>query len=132
MSKLDAFRQALDHSPDNVPLLLLFAHAALDDWALDEAKSAFERVLKVETGRPEAQIGIARVLFLAGKASEAAVRAESVIQQHPQFAPAHALLARLELLDGNRESARAHYAEALRLDTALRDRGIVVEWGGAD
>lgn len=129
MSKLDALRQALDLSPDNVPLLLLFAHAALDEWALDDAKTAFEKTLAVEPNRPEAQIGIARVLFLAGKASEAAVRAESVIQQHPQFAPAHTLLARLELLDGNRDSARAHYAEALRLDPTLRDPGIEAELG---
>jgi transitional endoplasmic reticulum ATPase len=129
MSKLDALRQALDLSPNNVPLLLLFAHAALDEWALDDAKSAFEKALTIESTRPEAQIGIARVLFLAGKASEAAVRAESVIQRHPHFAPAHALLARLELLDGNRESARARYAEALRLDPALRDPGIEAELG---
>jgi transitional endoplasmic reticulum ATPase len=131
MSKLDSLRQALAHSPDNPPLLLLFAHAALDEWALDDAKSAFEQVLAIEPGRPEAQVGVARVLFLAGKASEAAVRAESVIQQHPQFAPAHALLARLELLDGNRESARSHYDEALRLDPTLRDPGIEAEFGPA-
>lgn len=129
MSKLDALRQALAHSPDNVPLLLLFAHAALDEWALDDAKSAFEKTLAIEPNRPEAQVGVARVLFLAGKASEAAVRAESVIQQHPQFGPAHALLARLELLDGNRDTARAYYAEALRLDPALRDPGIEAELG---
>src|SRR5262245_22581160 len=129
MSKLDALRQALDHSPDNVPLLLLFAHAALEEWALDDAKSAFEKTLAIEPNRPDAQIGVARVLFLAGNASEAAVRAEGVIQQHPQFGPAHALFARLELLDGNRESARAHYAEALRLDPALRDPGIEAELG---
>jgi AAA+ superfamily predicted ATPase len=131
MSQLDALRQALAHSPDNPPLLLLFAHAALDEWALDDARWAFEKVLVLEPNRPEAQIGVARVLFLAGKASEAAVRAESVIQKHPEFAPAHALLARLELLEGNRESARTHYAEALRFDPTLRDPGIEAELGSA-
>jgi transitional endoplasmic reticulum ATPase len=129
MSKLDPLRQALAHSPDNLPLLLLFAHAALDEWALDDARTAFEQALAIEPNRPEAQVGIARVLFLAGKASEAAVRTEAVIQQNPQFAPAHALLARLELLDGNRESARSHYNEALRLDPTLRDPGIEAELG---
>ena len=131
MSKLDALREALAHSPANPPLLLLFAQAALDEWALDEARGAFEKVLAVEPSRPEAQVGIARVLFLAGKQSEAAVRAESVIRQHPAFGPARALLARLELIEGNRESARAHYEEALRLDPSLRDPGIEAELGSA-
>src|SRR5688572_16064223 len=129
MSKLDALREALTHSPDNLPLLLLFAQAALDEWALDDARSAFEKVLAIEAQRPEAQVGIARVLFFAGKSSEAAVRAESVIRNHPNFAPARALLARLELVEGNRESARVHYEEALRLDPALRDPGIESELG---
>jgi SpoVK/Ycf46/Vps4 family AAA+-type ATPase len=129
MSKLDALRQALDLSPNNLPLLLLFAHTALEEWALDDARSAFEKVLAQEPNRPEAQVGVARVLFLAGKASEAAVRAESVIQKHPQFGPAYVLLARLELIDGNREAARTHYAEALRIDPALRDPGIEAELG---
>ena len=131
MSKLDALREALAHSPANPPLLLLFAQAALDDWALDDARSAFEKVLAIEPQRPEALTGIARVLFLAGKGSEAAVRAESVIRQHPQYAPARLLLARLELVEGNRESARAHYEEALRIDPTLRDPGIESELGGA-
>ena len=39
MSKLDPLRQAVAVSPDNVPLLLLLAHACLDEWSLDEAKS---------------------------------------------------------------------------------------------
>ena len=94
MSKLDPLRQAVAVSPDNVPLLLLLAHACLDEWSLDEARSVFERVLSLDPARPEARVGIARILHLSGKTSEAVVRTEALIVQHPHFAPAHLLLAR--------------------------------------
>ncbi|MEI9894868.1 MAG: tetratricopeptide repeat protein [Chthoniobacter sp.] len=93
MSKLDPLRQAVAVSPDNVPLLLLLAHACLDEWSLDEARSLFERVLTLDPVKPEARVGIARILHLSGKTSEAVVRIEALIAQHPQFAPAHLLLA---------------------------------------
>jgi SpoVK/Ycf46/Vps4 family AAA+-type ATPase len=131
MSKLDPLRQAVAVSPDNIPLLLLLAQAALDEFALDEARSACERVLALDPQRPEAKVGIARVLHLGGRTSEAFVRTESAIAQHPNFAPAHLLLARLHAGEGNREAARAAYSSALGLDPTLRDAALERELGAS-
>jgi transitional endoplasmic reticulum ATPase len=131
MSKLDPLRQAVAYSPDNVPLLLLLAQACLDEWSLDEARSIFDRVLTLDPQRPEAKVGVARVLHLTGKSDEAFVRAEAAIQQHPNFAPAHLLLARLHAGENNRAAAKSAYAEALRLDPALRDPAVEKELGAA-
>jgi len=126
-SKLDPLRQAVAVSPDNVPLLLLLAQACLDEWSLDEARTLFERVLILENGRPEARLGIARILHLSGKTSEAVVRTESLFDQHPDFAPAALLLARLHLGEGNRAAAQTHYQRALALDPTARDAGLEAE-----
>ena len=82
MSKLDPLRQAVAVSPDNIPLLLLLAHSCLDEWSLDEARSVFERVLTLDPSRPEARVGIARILHLSGKTSEAVVRTDYVSLKH--------------------------------------------------
>lgn len=121
MSKLDPLRQALAVSPDNLPLLLLLAHACLDEYSLDEARSVFERALRLDPARPEPKLGIARVLHLSGKTSEAVVRTEAVIAQHPEFAAAHLLLARLNAGEGNRTAAQTAYNRALALDHTTRD-----------
>jgi len=131
MSKLDPLRQAVSVSPDNVPLLLLLAHACLDEWSLDEARSVFERVLTLDPAKPEARVGIARILHLSGKTSEAVVRTEALIVQYPQFAPAHLLLARLHAGEGNLEAARVSYARALALDPAGKDPSLEKELNGA-
>ena len=130
MSKLDPLRQAVAVSPDNVPLLLLLAHACLDEWSLDEARSVFERVLTLDPTRPEARVGIARILHLSGKTSEAVVRTEALIVQHPQFAPAHLLLARLHAGEGNLEAARTSYARALAIDPTSKDPSLEKELNG--
>jgi SpoVK/Ycf46/Vps4 family AAA+-type ATPase len=127
MSKLDPLRQAVAVSPDNVPLLLLLAHACLDEWSLDEARSIFERVLSIDPARPEARVGIARILHLSGKTSEAVVRTEALIVQYPDYAPAHLLLARLHAGEGNLDAARTSYARALALDPTGKDLSLEKE-----
>ena len=109
-SKLDALRAALAVSPDNPPLLLLYAQGCLDEWLLDDARGVFEKILARDPMHADAHVGIARVLHLAGKTSEAAVRLESLLGRNPQHTAALVLLARLELIDGNRESARTRAA----------------------
>ncbi len=130
MSKLDPLRQAVAVSPDNLPLLLLLAQSCLDEWSLDEARAVFERVLRLDPARPEAKVGVARALHLSGKTSEAVVRAESLIAEHPTFAPAHLLLARLHAGEGNRAAAQTSYDQALALDPTLRDPGLEKEFAG--
>jgi len=130
MSKLDPLRQAVAVSPDNLPLLMLLAQACLDEWSLEEARSIFERVLQLDPARPEPKLGIARILHLSGKTSEAVVRTEAVIAQHPEFAPAHLLLARLNAGEGNRDTARSCYDRALALDPTIRDATLEKELQG--
>ena len=79
---LDALRLALQHSPDNAPLLMLFADACLDDGLLDEAEQSFQRVLKDDPAHADARLGLARVALLQGKTSQAAVRAEQIVADH--------------------------------------------------
>lgn len=124
MSKLDPLRSAAALSPQNIPLLLLLAEACLEEWSMEEARVAFEKVLAIEPARPEARLGVARVLHLNGKSSEAFVRVEALLQDVPAFAPAGIFLSRLLLSEGNRDSARAAYEQALSTDATCRDGAL--------
>ncbi len=129
MSSLQAIRDALKQSPDNVSLLLLHGHACLDQLQLDEARSAFERVLSLDPGHADAQIGVARVLFLQGDASGAAVRAERVLLQEPDHAQAHLLLCRVYLSENDRAKAIEHFDRAAQLDGSVADPALEKELG---
>jgi transitional endoplasmic reticulum ATPase len=124
MSKLQSLREALAVSPANVPLLMLYAQACIDELSFDEARRAYEQVLAREPERVEAKLGIAQLLQLTGHISEAIVRTEALVQADPKLAEGWLLLSRLELADGDRRSAAAHYQKALQLRPALKDNAL--------
>jgi transitional endoplasmic reticulum ATPase len=123
MASLESLRQAVAVSPDNVPLLLLLGQACLDEFSPDEARQAYEGALAKEPHHFEANLGLVRALFMTGKTSEAAVRAEALAAGHPRESAVHLLLSRILASEGNRDQARMHYEKALTLkglpDTAL-------------
>ncbi len=122
--QLESLRQALSVSPQNIPLLLLFGQACLDEWSLPEGRDAFEKVLRIDAANAQARLGIARILHLEGKTSEAVVRLEAFLKDQPEYAPAHLLLSRFLLGDRSPEEARKHYEEALRLDPTSKDAAM--------
>lgn len=121
MSQLESLRSALAVSPQNVPLLLLYGEACLEEFSLTEARGAFEAILRIEAGSGTGKLGVARVLFLEGKTSEAIVRTEGLVREQPDFARGHLFLSRLLLADGNLEDARRCYRQALELEPACKD-----------
>jgi len=125
--QLTALKAALAASPENIPLLLLYGTTALDAWSLDEARDAFSRILGIQADHPEARLGIARTLFLAGKTSEAAVRMEQLTGELPDFAPAHLFLSRILAVEGNRDAATRHYNTAIGIDPTTQDTALASE-----
>lgn len=129
MSQSDALREALRHSPDNLPLLLLCAQALLNEGAPGEARALFEKVLTLDAGHREGALGLARVLLEEGKTSAAAVRLEELLRRDPACAPAHLLLARVLLREGSKSDAAEHYRRAVELDRGCLDAALARELG---
>lgn len=127
MASTDALKSALAHSPDNIPLLLLYAEACLAEWETEEALTSYERVMRLQPDHADAALGQARTLFMGGRTSEAGVRLELLLAREPALAAAHLLLARVLLSEDDRHAARRHYDEAVTLDGTLADAALAGE-----
>ncbi len=127
MASTDALKSALAHSPDNIPLLLLYAEACLAEWETEEALTSYERVIRLQPDHAAAAMGQARTLFMGGRTSEAGVRLELLLAREPALAAAHLLLARVLLSEDDRDAARRHYDEAVALDGTLADAALAGE-----
>ena len=127
MSRSEDLKKALSVSPDNIPLLSLMAQAYLDEFAPDEARAHFERILALQPAHLDARIGLARALVMAGKSSEAAVRMEALLREQPRCAPALMLLSRLALAEGNRTGAQNYYRQARECDGSIADLALEKE-----
>ncbi len=73
-------REALKHSPDNIPLRLHLAETLLDLGRLDEAQKAFEELLKIKD-LLDAKIGLAKIFYQKGEYSKCNVILEALIHQ---------------------------------------------------
>lgn len=125
MSDIDSLKAALSVSPENVPLLLMLARAQLDNFALEEARASFDRVVSQEPNHPEARTGIAQVLELNGRSSEAILRLEQVCAEAPEYAPAWLLRAKISLNEDAANEAREYYDRAVTSDPKLADSEVL-------
>jgi transitional endoplasmic reticulum ATPase len=129
MSPLKVFQEALRQSPENIPLLLLYGRACLEELQMEDAVGAYEKAVELDPRHTDAQLGLARALLLSGDASKAAVRAELVLQQDPQCAAAHLMLSRVHLAEGDKTRARHHFNRAAQIDSSALDVGLEKDLG---
>lgn len=128
MQNLTTLRTALLETPQNMRLWLLYGESCLTGNDFEEARKAFEKAETLAPGNRDARLGIARVLFRKGKLSEAAVRTQSILQHHYDFAAAHLLLSRILLLENQWEEAQSHYDTAKMLSKSVKDRELEREF----
>jgi SpoVK/Ycf46/Vps4 family AAA+-type ATPase len=129
-SQIDALRQAIAVSPDNIPLLVLLGEACLDQFLFDEARQHFQSVLARDARNFAAQLGLARTAYQSGALSEAVVRAEALAAAHPNNGAVLRLLSRLAFIEGRVDEAREHYAKARQAEPAVHDEGLEKDLAG--
>jgi tetratricopeptide (TPR) repeat protein len=94
--ELQALRQAAAREDAPIPSLLQFAHAALDQDRLGEARQVYERVLSREPRNVEAITHIGGVHFKEGRLDEALAKVEEALRIDPRYV--HALWDRVQYL----------------------------------
>lgn len=126
-SQAESLKLALQQSPDNIPLLLLHGRACVDELLLADARESFLKVIRADAGHVEAKLGLATVVQMEGKTSEAIVRLEQLIEEKPDFAPTFAALARILASEGEKNRAREIYSQGLKLDPSIVDEPLEKE-----
>ena len=94
--ELQALRQAVARDDAPIQSLLQFAHVALDQGKLDEARRAWERVLAREPRNVEAITHIGAVLFQEGRVDAALAKVDEALRIDPRYI--HALWDRTQYL----------------------------------
>ena len=119
--KIQQLLQAVEASPDNIPLLLMLADAYEDLFELESARKTLLQILSLEAGQPDATFKLIHVTSLEGKTSEAILRLETFTNEHANHAEAHLLYAQLLLEDGEAKLALPAYQRSTELSPELED-----------
>lgn len=121
MSSRNSLREALKVSPDNLPLLEMFAQACMVDSAYSEARGSYDHILHLDPANDTARLGIATILYEEQNYSEAIVRTEALLQENANNGNAWLLLSRIQFIEGSISEAKQSYQKAIQNDSQLVD-----------
>jgi transitional endoplasmic reticulum ATPase len=119
-----SLRQAIEFSPDNVPLRLHLADVLRSLSRLEEAQKEYSTALALSPDNQEVKLGLALTFYQLGKYTQALVIAEDLLACSQPPASAHMLYARLLLNDGKSGKAADEYRLAVEKDPNLADQSL--------
>lgn len=126
---INALREALKFSPDNIPLHKHLAESLISLGRLGEAETAYRDALAQAPQSVEIKIGLANAYYQQQKNSEALVIVEDMIAQRDPPAEAYLMHARLLLRAGEAQRAAHQYREAVDIDATCADDDLAEELG---
>ncbi len=126
---LAALRQALELSPDNLPLRMHLAESLLAQGQAEQAAAEYKEALARHPDDIELKIGLARASYQLGNDSVALVIVEDLLKGDRLSAEGYLLHARLLLRGGHVERAVLQYREGIRLDPEVADTELAGRLG---
>jgi AAA+ superfamily predicted ATPase len=129
---VNALREALRVSPDNIPLRQHLASTLTGLGRYDEAEAEFRRALAASPDHHGCKLGLAGTYFQQGKNSHALVIIEDLIKAPHVPAETFVLYARLLSAAGDERRAASMYRRGIELDPKLADRELAQRLGVDD
>lgn len=126
---LAPLREALEISPENIPLRLHIASVLAARGAFHEAEREFRRGLELDAGDARLKFGLADCFFMQARWPEALVLVEDLLDHAEMRQKARALYIRLLLKIGDRERAIQEYVQARRQFPSLAETDLEDELG---
>ncbi len=128
---IQALREALSVSPDNVPLRQHLADTLLSYGRFAEAEEEYRAALALSPQALKLQTGLARALFQQDKIPPALSIVEDIFKYSPEIIPAevYLLYARLLLRAGDARRAAGEYLKALDADPSIADPALAEQLG---
>ena len=126
---ITALREALEVSPDNVPLRCHLGETLLTDNEIENAEVEFRKVLSFDPKSDRAKLGLSRAYGAQGKNSAALVIVEDLAAAPDAPAMVLVTCAEVFLKNNMRDDALATYRRALDRDPGVADSILAARLG---
>lgn len=133
MDPLQTLRDALKHSPDNLPLREHLAQSLVNLGRLDEAEQEYKQAIALAPNAMAFRVGLAEVYYRQSKNSASLVVVEDLLKKPDTPASAIVLHAKLLFRAGDVDRAVRQYKAGVEQDPAVADLEFAGRLGiGAD
>ncbi|NSL89056.1 ATP-binding protein [Chitinophaga solisilvae] len=117
-------QEAVQFSPENVPLRLHLAQVLLQDYQYTQAEEQYRKVLELSPDNAAAQLGLARTFYHQQKYSAAIVVLEQLEHHEPDHFDGLLLHCRILVKENSLQAARDIYQHLLQLNPGFRDEAL--------
>jgi len=117
-------REALESSPENIPLRLLLAKTLLQINNLEEAEGEYIKILALEAKNDKAKWGLANVYFRKEEYATANVILEELLELNKNDIQSLVLYSKCLLREGVTEDAIINYQKILKIEPSFQDEEL--------
>jgi SpoVK/Ycf46/Vps4 family AAA+-type ATPase len=128
MDEIQELREALRHSPDNIPLKILLSEALVKGALFIEAEQHLKEILSVQQENLKANLLLARIYFLQKKYSTAIVILEELAKTNGSNPEVLLLYAKALFREGAKEQAKSVYQKTLKINPSFADEEMDQEF----
>ncbi len=121
MEEINNLREALQVSPDNVPLRKYLADLLMKQGQFADAEQEYKKALKLAHNDNQLKVGLANAFLEQGKISVGLVLTEEILSQDRPPARAWLTYAKLQYAQAQYLDAKDAYEKALLVDPNLAD-----------
>lgn len=126
---LKGLKEAVELSPDNLPLREHYADSLYSLGHYEEAEKEYSFVLKEKPDSKNIKCSLASSFYQLGKFTQAQVIVEDLVGDRDPPGRAHLLNSRLLLNDGDGKAAKEEYLRAIQIDSGLKDQILAERLG---
>ncbi len=116
--------EALNVSPDNIPLRIMLADAYFNAQQIDKAEAEFKHVLQQDPANRAGRTGLAKTYFQQKKYSTSIIILEELLEENPGNAPTLLLLSKAFLKNNEIAKALHHYKVLLSINPSSTDEEL--------
>ena len=122
--QIQTLRDALQHSPDNPPLMSMLAEALMGAGRHGEAFDTWKALTQLSPDDIAARIGLAQCYIALGNDEAALVICETIVGQESDHATGNLLLARCQYRLGDLAAAGRSYRIAKTRDGSINEPAL--------
>lgn len=124
MDNIDSLKEALQFSPNNIPLKMLLANSFFRLYRYGEAKEQFEEIIDMDSTNNEAKFGLSKIYFQSNEYSKSIVILEDILKNDPVNFDALLLYTKSLVKENSIAEAIVYYQKILSIHPTFSDEEL--------
>ncbi|MFN7013634.1 MAG: tetratricopeptide repeat protein, partial [Bacteroidia bacterium] len=124
MDSIESLKEALQFSPNNIPLKLILANTLAKHYRYNEAEELFLEIIDADKHHTDAKLALSKLYFQNTAYSKSIVILEDILKSKPSNFEALLLLTRVLVKENSLSDAKETYQKVIAINPRFQDEEL--------